>query len=99
MPKARLHLVAMIAALGFVAAPVFADSTDRTRANESIAGKAAEKRAAPARSTPQRKRYEFSGAAVAAPNTAAKAALPQDSGTADPAMKDKSHCHSRGSDA
>ncbi len=100
MIKACSHQLLLVAALALGSAPALAQSTaDKARPGESIAGKAAAAKNAPAKTVVQRKRYELAaGGATGA--AAAQSLAPQTSTAAPAAISEKSGCHSaKGSDA
>lgn len=94
MLKVCTQQLLLAASLAVVAGPAGAQTApDRPRPGESIAGKAAERKAAPAKAAAPRKRHEFTAAQAAPATPAPTAATP-----APAALNEKSHCHHGSSD-
>jgi hypothetical protein len=91
----RSLLVSVVVA----ASPALAQMAEKAKASPSIAGKASADKAQAAKVAPERKRYEFTAAGTAGSTSAAQSSTSQSGPSAPAAAKDKSHCHSSGSDA
>lgn len=84
--------------------PAHAQSQQAARGGESIAGKAVATKPAPAKAraaatTAERKRVQVTAAGAVPAAAAAPSASPAANSSGPVLMKDKSHCHSSGSDA
>lgn len=83
--------------------PAHSQSPQAPRGGESIAGKAQATKPAPAKSrattSPERKRVQVTAAGAVPAAAAAPSASPAANSSGPVLMKDKSHCHSSGSDA
>jgi len=82
--------------------PAHAQSQEPARGGGSIAGKAAAKTApssTAAKASADRKRLQVTAGAAPAAAAAAQSTSPVASPSVPAAVKDKSHCHSSGSDA
>jgi hypothetical protein len=96
MPKIRSFRPLLVAALVLVAGTAFAQTVDKSKPSAPIAGKATASKAVSPKVTPERKRYEFGGAAAVGATQATGSSANQVSPVAE---KEKSNCHSKASDA
>ena len=100
-PESMMRIVTLLQYV-LVASTLVATSASQAQTQEpaksgaSIAGKAATSKTLPAKAVPERKRMELTAAAPAA--TPAQSASPVATSPAAAAAKEKSHCHSGGSD-
>lgn len=104
MARRFASLPALLPALMLAAwIPAHAQSQQVARGSESIAGKAAATKPAPAKAraatTAERKRVQVTTAGAVPAAAAAPSASPAANSSGPVLMKDKSHCHSSGSDA
>ncbi len=94
MNQAHSSCMLVLAAALFASSPALAQGTDKEAAKASIAGKAVTAKQAPAKASTERKKFEF----VAEP-AAQQSSKPTAERSAPAYLKDKSTCHSQGSDA
>ncbi len=95
----QVHSHFMFALVLFAAAPALAQGTDKAAAKASIAGKSAAAKQAPVKASTERKKFEFVGEPAAANAATQQSNKPVAERSAPAYLKDKSTCHSQGSDA
>jgi hypothetical protein len=96
MPKICSSRPLLVVALVLVASTAFAQSVEKSKPSASITGKATASKVAQSKAAPERKRYEFTGAAAVGSTQATGSSANQVSPVAE---KEKSNCHSKASDA
>lgn len=99
MSQVQSRFMFLLAALAMASAPALAQGTEKAPAKSSIAGMAATAKQAPAKVSTERKKYEFVAQPAAADSATQQSNKPVAERSAPAYLKDKSTCHSQGSDA